>query len=92
MKSNNKIWWALSISIGVAAILGLALVVLFWHQSIQQNRPILQEIFTRYGHAILVICLALIAWLGFMLARVFRTAILPMNQLPEVSSLGMDAL
>jgi len=83
MKSNNKIWWAISISIGVAAILGLALVVLFWHQSIQQNRPILQEIFTRYGHAILVICLALIAWLGFMLARVFRTAILPMNQLPE---------
>lgn len=83
MKSNNKIWWAISISIGVAAILGLALVVLFWHQSIQQNRPILQEIFTRYGHTILVICLALIAWLGFMLARVFRTAIIPMNQLPE---------
>ncbi|MFC1875885.1 exonuclease domain-containing protein [Thermodesulfobacteriota bacterium] len=83
MKSNNKIWWALSISIGVAAILGLALVVLFWHQSIQLNKPILQEIFARYGHIILVIGLALIAWFGFMLARVFRTAIIPMNQLPE---------
>ncbi len=83
MKSNNKIWWAISISIGVAAILGLALVVLFWHQSIQQNRPILQEIFARYGHTIVVIGLALIAGLGFILARVFRTAILPMNQLPE---------
>ena len=83
MKSNNKIWWALSISIGVAAILGLALVVLFWHQSIQQNRPILQEIFARYGHVILIISLALIAGFGFMLARVFRMAIIPMNQLPE---------
>ena len=83
MKSNNKIWWALSISIGVAAILGLALVVLFWHQSIQQNKPILHEIFVRYGHTILVIGLALIALFGFMFARVFRTAIIPMNKLPE---------
>ena len=83
MKSNNKIWWALSISIGVAAMLALALVVLFWHQSLPQNSPILQEIFVRFGHIILVICLSLIAGFGFMLARVFRTAIIPMNQLPE---------
>ncbi len=83
MKNNSKIWWAFSISIGIAAVLALALVVLFWHQSIQQNRPILQEIFARYGHTILVIGLALIAWFGFMFARVFRNAIIPMNQLSE---------
>jgi glucan phosphoethanolaminetransferase (alkaline phosphatase superfamily) len=83
MKNNSKLWWAFSISIGIAAVLALALVVLFWHQSIQQNRPILQEIFSRYGHIILVIGLALIAWFGFMFARVFRTAIIPMNKLSE---------
>ncbi len=83
MKSNNNIWWAFSLAIGVAAILGLALVVLFWHQSIQQNKPILQEILARYGHIILSVGLALIAFLGFMFARVFRTAIIPMNKLSE---------
>lgn len=83
MKSNNKIWWALSISIGVAAILALALVMLFWHQSIQQNSPLFKEILVRYGHIVLVVGLVLIAGLGFMLARVFRTSIVPMNQLPE---------
>jgi len=83
MKNNGKIWWAFSISIGIAAVLALALVVLFWHQSIQQNRPILQEIFTYYGHIILFVCLALIAFFGFMFARIFRTAIIPMNQLSE---------
>jgi len=83
MKNNNKIWWAISISIGVAAILGLALMVLFWHQSIQQNRPIFQDIFARYGHFIFIIGLALIACFGFILAWVFRTVIIPMNQLSE---------
>jgi DNA polymerase-3 subunit epsilon len=83
MKNNSKIWWAFSISIGIAAVLGLALLVLFWHQSIQQNRPILQEIFARYGHYIFTVGLALIAWFGFMFARVFRTAIIPMNKLSE---------
>ena len=83
MKSNNKIWWALSISIGVAAILALALVMLFWHQSIQQNSPVFKEILVRYGHIILVAGLVLVAGFGFMLARVFRTSIFPMNQLPE---------
>lgn len=83
MKSNNKIWWAFSISIGIAAILGLFLVVLFWYQSIQQNKPILQEIFVHYGHYLLAAGLAVIAWFGFMLARVFRTAIIPMNKLSE---------
>ena len=83
MKSNNKIWWAFSISIGIAAILGLFLVVLFWYQSIQQNKPILQEIFVHHGHYLLTTGLAVIAWFGFMLARVFRTAIIPMNKLSE---------
>ena len=83
MKNNSKIWWALSISIGIAAVLALALVVLFWHQSIQQNRPILQEIFARYGHYVLLVGLSLIAGFGFMFARVFRTAIIPMNKLSE---------
>lgn len=83
MKSNNKIWWALSISIGVAAILALALAMLFWHQSIQQNSPLFKEILVRYGHILLAVGLVLIAGFAFMLARVFRTSIIPMNQLPE---------
>ena len=83
MKINYKFWWALSISIGIAAVLGLALVMLFWHQSIQQNNPILQELFTDYGHYIITVGLIIIAWFGFMLARVFQTAIIPMNKLSE---------
>ncbi|MDX2446477.1 MAG: exonuclease domain-containing protein [Desulfobacterales bacterium] len=83
MKNNHKFWWAFSISIGIAAVLGLALVVLFWHQSIQQNKPILQELFTDYGHYIITTGLIVIAWFGFMLARVFQTAIIPMNKLSE---------
>ncbi len=83
MKNNSKIWWAFSISIGIAAVLALALVVLSWHQSTQHNSSIVQEIFLHYGHIILFVCFAIIAWFGFMFARVFRTAIIPMNQLSE---------
>jgi DNA polymerase III subunit epsilon len=84
MKRNNKIWWALSISIGIIAVLSLALMTLFWHQSAQQNKSTLfQELIASYGAYLIIVGLAVIACFGFMLARIFQTTIIPMNKLSE---------
>lgn len=83
MKSKDNIWWALSISIGIFSVLAFTFVVLFWYQSIQQNRSMFQELLFNYGHYIFTACLALIACLAFLLARSFRAAIIPMNKLSE---------
>lgn len=83
MKNTPKIWWALSISLGVIALLGLALMMLFWHQSANQIDTPLQNGFLRYGRFALIACLTLIACLGFILARIFWNLIIPMAKLSE---------
>jgi len=71
MKNKNKIWWALSISLSLAAFLGLALLILFWHQ------PQGIWLFARYA---LAISLAVIAILGFILSRIFWKLIIPLSR------------
>jgi DNA polymerase III subunit epsilon len=83
MKNNAKIWWALSIALSILALLGLALVMLFWHQPAYQNSNTLQDGLFRYERYALVACLALIACLGFILARIFWKLIIPMTRLTE---------
>jgi len=83
MKNKNKIWWALSIAISLAALLGLTLVLLFWHQSVNESDAVIKDgiwFFTGYA---LVICLTLIALFGFLLARIFWRLIIPLSKVSE---------
>ena len=83
MKNKNKIWWALSITLSVAALLGLALVILFWHQSAEQSRVGNQDHIWIYARVVLVLCLVIIALLGLLLARIFWKLILPLSKVSE---------
>jgi DNA polymerase-3 subunit epsilon len=79
MKNKNKIWWALSISLSLAALLGLALVILFWQQSTDQSGTAYWGI-ARYT---LIICLALIALIGFLLSHLFWKLVIPLSKVSE---------
>ncbi len=83
MKNKNKIWWALSISLSVAAVMGLALVILFWNQSVGQGKALSQEGFWFFARYALVICLAIIALVGFLLARIFWKLVIPLSKVSE---------
>ncbi len=91
MKNKNKIWWALSVTLSLAAVLGLALVILFWHQPLVQSQAAYQKgiwFFARYA---LVICLALIAVLGFLLSRIFWKLVIPLSRVSEEIALIYNA-
>ncbi len=83
MKNKNKIWWALCMSLSVAALLGLALMMLFWHQSANHSNFANQEGICAYIPVVLVFCLAVIALLGFFLARIFLKLVIPLSKVSE---------
>ena len=70
-------------SLSVAALLGLALVMLFWHQSANQSNFANQEGICAYFPVVLAFCLAVIALLGFFLARIFLKLVIPLSRVSE---------
>jgi len=91
MKRIGHIGWALSITMGVVALLCLTLLVLFWYQSLHQNDHLFKEIFVSYGHYFLAACLALLICLGFFLARIFWRLVVPMQKISEEAALIFSA-
>ena len=78
-------------SLGVMALLGLAVVPVFWHQPVPtQGGPTRFGLWAYSGY-LLSVCLAVIAALGFFLARIFWKLVIPITKVSEEISLIYSA-